>query len=243
MSSCECDMRHLAGPPERTEKSYEIQMMTGVAEKARMFPGAFVIQIDREWWAGLTVPERAAVLAHEMAHDENPTACEVCTDARAGARMRHEGISRAQAVSAISRLVKARRRTGDFDASAVGDGWDAADEWIRTSAEQTPVGALWAYTGNLDETVADVAARGLIDAGVVDPIPRAEDDGGQSFEVDDGGQSIGAPAAPSTPPRSSGPRTPATPSPTAPAAGGSNAMLMIGIAIVIVAVVMMSKKA
>jgi len=230
--SCECDMSHLARPPETSIKSYEVQMMTGVTEKARMFPGAFVIQIDREWWATLSVPERTAVLAHEMAHDENPTACEVCTDARAGARMRHEGVSRAQAVSAIARMVKMRRATGDFDPSAVGDGWDAADAWIEDAGDQVPPSALWSYTGNLDETVerADVdEARGL------------DDDGGQSLIEDDpNGQSIdptigiGAPTTPTTP-------RPTPPAPK-PAASSSNAMLMIGVAVVIVAIVMLSKK-
>jgi hypothetical protein len=133
---CGCDLDHLGRKPRNEVKSYDIQMIDGLPDKARIYPGAFRIQIDRTFWAGLSETHRHAVLAHELAHDEDPNGCESCTDARAGARMRWLGFSQSLAVSSLSSVVS-RRGTRE----AVMAGWRAADQTIKDRGGTGPIAA------------------------------------------------------------------------------------------------------
>lgn len=137
MRRCGCSHEHLAARPTRGVASYDVQIVPDLPGKARITPGTGTIQVDREFWARLTADQRAAVLAHEMAHDEDPEACERCADARAGARLRHAGWGARRAVSALSSTVDGRRV-----AESVLYGWQVANAAILESAGQRPPGAF-----------------------------------------------------------------------------------------------------
>lgn len=121
---CECEiLDRLGAKPKATLSSYELQIVPGpLPDKARMYPGAFMIQVDRAQWASWSPLQRVAVLAHEMAHDEDPNACEACIDARAGARMRWQGIGLQGAMDALQAIVSTRRVRDSVRA-----GWEAAE--------------------------------------------------------------------------------------------------------------------
>lgn len=128
--------------PKRPLGAFEVQVInagdevknpvTGELEpplddKARIYPGTGVIQVNGEWWRKLSNLEQKAVLLHEQAHDEDPrNNNEGDMDERAGAMLRHEGVSRAAAVAAFAAVVEGRRTS-----HTVGRGWDLADAAIR----------------------------------------------------------------------------------------------------------------
>jgi hypothetical protein len=122
---CSCDDSHLGQPPRNTVASYELQFVQGLVEKAQIWPGTGRIQIDQRFWSTLSKAQQTAVLAHELAHDEDPSACEKCADARAGARMRYEGLSAQLAVASLESVVGHRRTSG-----SVLYGWQVADAAI-----------------------------------------------------------------------------------------------------------------
>ena len=116
-------------PPERSANAFEIQHIEGgLPDKARIYPGTGTIQVGAEWWASLNSVQRACVLAHERAHEEDARErCEECIDARAGAILRHEGFSRTAVVDGFNSTVQSRQ-----SGKAAGQGWDQCDEAIRT---------------------------------------------------------------------------------------------------------------
>ena len=256
MDLCGCDMASLGAPPQTTVKSMEIQMLDGMNmdantgqllkdAKARTYVGANVIQIDKAWWAGLSHVQRDAVLAHEISHHDDAQACEPCTDARAGSRLRHLGYSREAATSAVSSLVSNRRRSGEWNPEAVGNGWDAADAWLEDRADTVQPGALWSYQGSLSPDSAFSSSESFDDDGqqsVGVPDVDGQSIGDPDVSVDDG-QSIGQPA-PSTP--RTPPRTTTTPPAKAPdkkkEPAKSQTLLFAGMALIVIAIVLIYKK-
>lgn len=125
--SCGCSHENIGSRPASTRASYTIQELPTLQHiKAQIFPGTYTIQVNAGWWRALPSTQKAAVLAHELAHDEDPSACERCADARAGARLRWEGLSARAAVNAMGAVVQGRRT-----ADSVLFGWQVADETIR----------------------------------------------------------------------------------------------------------------
>lgn len=134
---CDCKvLERLGAKPKVTLDSYELQIVPGpLPDKARMYPGAFLIQVDRAQWSAWTGIQRVAVLAHEMSHDDDASACEQCIDARAGARMKWQGISLDGAMDALQSVVSNRRVRENVRA-----GWEAAEAMqsrrgLRTMAD------------------------------------------------------------------------------------------------------------
>jgi len=130
--ACDCGSESIGAPPFAARASYRVEVVPDLPGKARVYPGTYHIQVDTGFWGALSAIERAAVLAHEIAHDEAPHRCERCTDARAGARMRHEGYSRAAVAEAFAVVVKHRRA---FENAVLG--WTMADAQIRGRASWT----------------------------------------------------------------------------------------------------------
>lgn len=131
--SCGCSHEAIGSRPVATRSSYTIQELPTLQHiKAQIFPGTFTIQVNAAWWRALPSTQQAAVLAHELAHDEDPSACERCADARAGARLRWEGLSARAAVDAMRAVVQGRRT-----ADSVLFGWQVADETIRQQGGST----------------------------------------------------------------------------------------------------------
>lgn len=256
---CGCDMEKLGAPPVTSPKSFEIQMLDGMTmdiagtgqrlkdAKARTYPGTGVIQIDKEWWAGLTPVQRDAVLAHELAHHDDAQACEPCTDARAGSRLRHLGYSREASIQAMASLVSNRRRSGEWDENAVGNGWDAADVWLEDASDRVEPSALWSYSGSLSPSADKLGEPQTLDGDDGQSIGVPDVDG-QSIEdpiVLDDGQSIGSPG-PFNPPTKSPPKsTPKAPPPVVVPGKGqtpNHRAMMLGVALIVVAVVIIIKK-
>jgi hypothetical protein len=125
-AGCACDMAQIGARPRVHASSYTIQLVDGVPGKAEIFLGTGKIQVDRSFWEACNDAQRAAVIAHEIAHDERPDDCERCCDARAGARLRWEGWSARAAVDGLGQVVRSRQ-----SGAAVLAGWRAADELIQ----------------------------------------------------------------------------------------------------------------
>jgi hypothetical protein len=128
--ACSCDRAGIADPPTSSPAQFEIVGLDGVDGRARTWPGTSRIEIDRAWWGTLTRRQREAVLAHELAHHDDPRWCERCADARAGARMRYAGRSATDAARALGSVVSGRRSAGP----ALW-GWRAADQRLSIDRE------------------------------------------------------------------------------------------------------------
>ncbi len=200
--SCGCSREGIGARPVATRSSYTVQELpTLTSIKAQIFPGTFTIQVNAGWWRALSEAQRSAVLAHELAHDEDPSACERCADARAGSRMRWEGLSARAAVEAMSAVVQGRRT-----ADSVLWGWQVADETIRErGAGETPSHAeLTARKRDLPPaTVPDRGDVLLLEAlGVEgfagDEVSTAEDRSSVDYGDE---QSIGTPEVTPQPPK------------------------------------------
>lgn len=107
--SCDCDRRRIADPPATSPRSFEVVGLDNVPGRARTWPGTRRIEIDRRWWATLTTAQRDAALAHELAHHDDPSWCERCADARAGARLRYAGRGARETAAALGSIVAGRR--------------------------------------------------------------------------------------------------------------------------------------
>lgn len=134
---CACDKERVGTRPRFDVDSYQVQFVPSLPDKARIWPGTYHIQIDSDRWRSWDALQRMAVLAHEIAHDEEPLGCEACIDARAGARLRWQGVSFSAAVDAMARTVE-RRQTRE----AVAFGWKAADEIINRGLSTRDLGTL-----------------------------------------------------------------------------------------------------
>lgn len=168
----------IAAPPRLPASSFRIDAGGSVPGKAATVPGGPpVIQVDRAFWARLTERDRAALIAHEVAHHEDPKACEPCTDQRAGARLRHEGWSASDVAAAFGRIVGGRPA-----ARYALEGWKAADAVIRQRAAEV------AGLANTAETIAPPRKtwRALDDVRYADgttDLFRSRSDGGvESFD-------------------------------------------------------------
>lgn len=135
--TCRCPRRGLdrATPPLESIRVIRVPGLPGKA--VTVTPGPLVVRVDALWWDGLSTVERAAVLAHELAHHEPgcangeegaeacpsaPRACEACADRRAGAVLRMWGVQSADAVRAFRRVVHTR-----YDAALDAlEGWNHA---------------------------------------------------------------------------------------------------------------------
>lgn len=200
--SCGCSHEAIGSRPVATRSSYTIQELPTLQHiKAQIFPGTFTIQVNAGWWRALPSTQKAAVLAHELAHDEDPSACERCADARAGARLRWEGLSARAAVDAMRAVVQGRRT-----ADSVLFGWQVADETIRQQGGSTtpPHATLSARGEGLPPATAP--ARGdVLQLGGSEwtPYDPRESSSGSSVDYGDE-QSIGTPdVGTPTPPRAS----------------------------------------
>jgi hypothetical protein len=135
----------LAAKPQNRRSDFDVSTDTppdgrpvSETEKARVYPGTGRIYVNPTTWAAWDNVQKAGVIAHERAHDENPSEnSETAIDRRAGAIMRHEGYSRAAAMRALSSVVQGRATE-----RAVAEGWDAADRELGgngpRSADGTP---------------------------------------------------------------------------------------------------------
>lgn len=110
--SCSCTRDGIDAPPRTSPRDFDIQPMPRVDGRARTWPGTRRIEIDRGWWATLDGSQRAAALAHELAHHDDPSWCERCADARAGARMRYAGRGAQETARALGSIVQGRRSDG-----------------------------------------------------------------------------------------------------------------------------------
>lgn len=135
---CNCTDESLAARPRADVSSYTVSVVDGLPDKAKIFPGTGQIQVDRAFWGRISELQRRAVLAHELAHDEDVEACEDCTDARAGARLRYEGVSLAAAANALGGVVSSRPRARE----SVVRGWQAADEALSNRERERDAGDL-----------------------------------------------------------------------------------------------------
>jgi len=237
---CACDREKLARKPVATIASYDVQVVDGVEGKAQIWPGTGRIQVDRAFWSSISQPQRDAVLAHELAHDEDPTACEHCADARAGARLRWQGYSAQTAVHSLGSVVKSRAA-----GASVLEGWRLADLHIAERGRQS--GGLRPATA----IAPDFRRRGFATPGVVGARHFDAGDGFSSadgfedhesetsFGVPDVGPITAAPKPPST--RAPAPTAPKAPTAPAPPSGGSGPLLVLA-GVAIVAVVLFRKR-
>lgn len=202
-SGCGCSREKIAAKPRATAASYDVQVVDGVPGKAQIWPGTGRIQVDRAFWSSISQASRDAVMAHELAHDEDPNACEACADARAGARLRWAGYTAQTAVSALGDVVKSRSA-----GRSVLEGWQAADEAIRAKSTTT------VQLRKAPQIVPDInKRRGFVMPGVrsiasVGSVVVEDEAAGQSVisavEDEAAGQSFGDPARPTvTPPATS----------------------------------------
>ena len=163
--SCACTSVDVA-PPRRYLRSFSLQVVAAdLPDRARIYPGAGVIQVSGPWWATLDDAERAAVLAHERAHEENQReTCESCTDMRAGAIMRHEGWSRDIVVDSFRKTVRSREA-----GKSAGRGWDATDRAIEAGV------AVSGIAGNApSESPSLEEQNGAVDPGAAPVVVDAE---------------------------------------------------------------------
>jgi hypothetical protein len=212
-SGCRCDRERIGRRPVAWPASYEIQIVDGVPGKAQIWPGTGRIQVDRRFWAAITQAQRDAVLAHEIAHDEDPSACEACADARAGARMRWMGYSASMAVRSLASIVRSRQA-----GAAVLAGWRIADDAIRATGHHA---AGLRPAEQIAPSSETVGRRGYRMPARVGPVDARAVDGYEDEELQ---MSIGVPtpAAPSAPPARTTPRTPKPSAPPQPAPSSSS---------------------
>lgn len=247
-AGCACDRDKIARKPVATIASYDVQVVDGVPGKAQIWPGTGRIQVDRQFWGSIDAAQRDAVLAHELAHDEDPAACEHCADARAGARLRWSGYSASTAVRALGSVVKSRQA-----GASVLEGWRLADDAIREIGRQSgglrPAEAI-APTGEglgrrgfiVPVGVVDLPQRARIAA--LDGFTSAEGEDAEtetSFgvpDVDLSTPTTPAPQPPSTRPRAPGPTTPPAPLPPR----SSSSMLIVAGVVVIAGAVLLAKR-
>jgi hypothetical protein len=116
---------NFAAPPKNRRASYTLQLVEGLPDKARIYVGTGIVQVDRAQWAEWSPLQRLAILNHELAHDENPAWTESETDRRAGARLRHEGIPLVDAARALASVVESRQTVANVAA-----GWHDANRHI-----------------------------------------------------------------------------------------------------------------
>ena len=127
--SCSChhlEPQRLDLPPPAAD-SYTLLLVPDLGEKARAWPPIRQVEIDQGYWNTLTKPQRAALLAHEVAHFEKGPArndhggmpCENCADQRAGSIMHAWGYSQAQTMAAARSIIESRRDA----ATAYARGW------------------------------------------------------------------------------------------------------------------------
>jgi hypothetical protein len=111
--SCDCDRAQICAPPKTSPRDFEI-VVGNVPGRAQTWPDSTSkkIEVDGAWWGRLNRPQRAAALAHEMAHHDDSRWCERCADARAGARMRYAGKGADETASALGSIVVGRRSYG-----------------------------------------------------------------------------------------------------------------------------------
>lgn len=111
--SCECDRAQICAPPRTSPRDFQI-VVGNVPGRAQTWPdgASKKIEVDGAWWGRLNRSQRAAALAHEIAHHDDPKWCERCADARAGARMRYAGKGADETASALGSIVVGRRSYG-----------------------------------------------------------------------------------------------------------------------------------
>ena len=185
-----CPKNKIAMPPVVKAWSFTVMTAPSVPGKARTVPGGPpTIQVDRPYWARLNDGQRRALVAHEIAHHEDPRLCEHCTDMRAGARLRYEGATASQVAADFGAIVAGRNAARN----AV-EGWALADKAIRGRAGHTSgllrgegVASLPPVYRGLDMRYAD---------GTTD-LFRSRNDGDAWHDAvqnaDENGQSIGTP--------------------------------------------------
>lgn len=157
---CRCPRRGLLNAAPSLE-SIAVERRASLPGKAMtVVPGPLLVLVDSAWYDLLSSTERAAVLAHELAHHESgcangergadhcpmaPRACEACADRRAGAVLRQWGISLDSSMRAFRRVVHTRQ-----DASRdVQEGWNAGARSL--DAEQDAA-------ARADQLLRDIAA-------------------------------------------------------------------------------------
>lgn len=146
---CGCvELEKLGRKPTAYLSSFQVQILQGLPDKARTYPGSRVIQVDKDRWARWSALQRQAVLEHEAAHEEDPAACEACTDARAGARMRWAGVSLDAAIDALGSAVEHRQTR-----ESVRVGWLSAHQVMQQRGKSRPMntGADLAPTEGAEE--------------------------------------------------------------------------------------------
>ena len=238
-AGCSCSREALGRKPQATIDSYVVQVVEGIPGKAQIVPGSGHIQVDSRFWSSINQVTRDAVLNHEMAHDEDPNACEPCADARAGARLRWQGYGAEQSAAALNNVVRSRQA-----GAAVLEGWRAADAVVRRRSSETAglapaedIAAVNFYKEpwhDPSETRVDVGVMSVDSLKSRSHRSRARAlTEGEDHDIE---FSVGTPdVAPSTPPRSSTPR-PATPTPPAsPKSDSSSLALFAGIALLVFA--------
>jgi len=188
-----------------------------LADKARVYPGTGELMVDSKLWRSLDRLTRRAILLHELAHEEDPTGCEDCADARAGALMRLEGVSARAARDTLASVVTVR------DAGTnVLRGWRAMDASLRRQAQSLDDGGQ-----SLGDTL-DPNGQSIDPTAGLDP-------NGQSLGTPSGGRAATPPIAPA--------RTSAPPPPSAaPSTSHTAAFALVGIAVVLVILALGSKR-
>ena len=128
--SCGCRHLDIAAAPSKLTTDVPVIRQAGLGGmKAYTDVKTGKIFVDDALWNRLSSVERRAIVAHELAHNEAPAdRCEPCMDERAGAILRHEGVSLAAAADAL-RVVSSRPT-----ADRLVKGWRAADAAIRGNA-------------------------------------------------------------------------------------------------------------
>ena len=114
-------------PP--SSDSYSLLLVPNLGEKARSWPPIRQVEIDEAYWEKLNKTQRAALLAHEVAHFEKGPArndhggipCEDCADRRAGAIMRSWGFGHSQTRAAAASIIESGRDAG----GSYSQGWRA----------------------------------------------------------------------------------------------------------------------
>jgi len=233
-NACACDLDRLAAKPTVTPRAYTLQELPELEGKAQIFPGQYVIQVDTRWWHSLSATQKKAALSHELAHDEDPTACEECADRRAGARLAWEGVGLDDAVRAFGSIVSTR----DTMAS-IREGWSAAAAAMDASGKLGKAGDLRQISADQRGFMRPDFAQGR----GVSMRALSDDDDGQSLITDDGldGQSLvpdtttPSPASPSSRPSAPAGKVPMT-APPSSSSDGTLPLLFAGAALVIFAI-------
>lgn len=147
---CGCDTSRIDEPPTTSPRDFVVHGLDTLPGHARTWPGTKRIDVDRGWWQSLSRAQRRAVLAHELAHHDDPAWCESCADARAGARMRYAGIDATTASRSLASVVNGRR-----SGTPALWGWARADQRLGIAgetaraldAEKAPNWGAWLVVG------------------------------------------------------------------------------------------------